>query len=305
MNAKNPKLAKLNLLIEKHTPNEGPGIFHRKLIGVTRESRLHKKEPQIYPSGIVVVGQGGKSCYVGDQAFNYAAGGVLVTMLPIPVETEVTQASADKPFLAAAVGIDFARLADVLLKIEQADPDAFQPIQANPSSIFSTTAKDKLIDAFIRLLEALEDTRDTEVLSDAIIDEIYYRILVDERNGELRYLLQQRGEIQRVSKAVEHIHNNLDQTVSVEELAGLVHMSRSAFFDKFKDVMHASPLQYAKSVKLHQAQVLIQQGKKANEAAFLVGYNSTAQFSREYKRFFGFVPSETQHLTSVGNEIRH
>jgi AraC-like DNA-binding protein len=76
-------------------------------------------------------------------------------------------------------------------------------------------------------------------------------------------------------------------------LAELVHMSRSAFFDNFKDVMHASPLQYAKAVKLHKAQVLIQQGTKANEAAYLVGYNSPAQFSREYKRHFGFVPSAT------------
>jgi AraC-like DNA-binding protein len=70
-------------------------------------------------------------------------------------------------------------------------------------------------------------------------------------------------------------------------------MSRSAFFDNFKDVMHISPLQYAKSIKLHRAQTLIQEGKKANEAAYMVGYNSPAQFSREYKRHFGFAPSAT------------
>ena len=191
------------------------------------------------------------------------------------------------------VGVDFGRLSSVLNKIEQVDKSAFRPIQSDSSSIFSTTAKAKLISAFVRLLETIKSERDTKVLGDAIIDEIYYRLLVDERNGELRYLLQQRGEIQRVSLAVEHIHNNLNQPVSVEKLAELVHMSRSAFFDKFKDVMHTSPLQYAKSVKLHHAQGLIQQGKKANEAGYLVGYNNPAQFSREYKRHFGFVPSET------------
>ena len=289
----NPNLAKLNLLIEKHVPNDGHEFIHREFVAVSRESRLHKKEPQIFPPAIIIVGQGSKSCYVGDQALDYGAGRILVTMLPIPVEVVVTEASEEKPLLAAGVGIDFGRLANVLMKIEYADQNAFQPILANATSIFSTTAKEKLLDAFIRLLEACQDTRDAEVLADAIIDEIYYRILMDERNGELRYLLQQRGEIQRVSKAVEHIHNNLDQPVSVEELARLVHMSRSAFFDKFKDVMHTSPLQYAKSVKLHRAQVLIQEGKKANEAAYLVGYNSPAQFSREYKRHFGFVPSAT------------
>jgi len=110
---------------------------------------------------------------------------------------------------------------------------------------------------------------------------------------ELRYLLQQRGEIQRISKAVGYIHQNLDKPVSVEGLAEMVHMGQTSFYENFKKVMHVSPLQYAKSVKLHRAQTLIQEGKKANEAGYLVGYNSPAQFSREYKRHFGFAPSAT------------
>ena len=293
MNRNFQKLERLNNQIGNVVEKRGMGIIFRNIVGISIESQPHKKEPQIYPSAIVLLGQGNKSCYVGDQAFHYGAGDILVTMLPIPVETVVTEASADKPLLAVAVGIDFARLANVLMKIENADHNAFQPIQANSSSIFSTTAKDKLLDAFIRLLEALDENLDAEVLSDAIIDEIYYRILIDERNGELRYLLQQRGEIQRISKAVEHIHRHIDQPVSVEKLAELVHMSRSAFFDNFRDVMHVSPLQYAKSIKLHKAKTLIQEGKKANEAGYLVGYNSPAQFSREYKRHFGFAPSAT------------
>jgi AraC-like DNA-binding protein len=293
MKPENENLGKLNALIDKHAPDEGIQITSLGNVGVSRESTPYRREPHYYGPLIIVVGQGSKKCYVGDQVFDYGAGKVLVMMLPIPIEVEITEASPEEPLLSAAVGIDFARLANVLMKIENADQNAFQPIQANPSSIFSTTLKEPLLDAFIRLLETLENPRDASVLSDAIIDEIYYRILVDERNGELRYLLQLRGEIQRISRAVEHIHQNLDQPVSVEGLAELVHMSRSAFFDKFKDVMHVSPLQYAKSVKLHTAQTLIQEGKKANEAGYLVGYNSPAQFSREYKRHFGFVPSAT------------
>jgi AraC-like DNA-binding protein len=57
--------------------------------------------------------------------------------------------------------------------------------------------------------------------------------------------------------------------------------------------MHMPPLRYAKLIKLNQAQTLIREGKNASEAGYLVGYNSPAQFSREYKRYFGFVPSAT------------
>ena len=40
-------------------------------------------------------------------------------------------------------------------------------------------------------------------------------------------------------------------------------------------------------------QKLIKEGKRVGEASYLVGYNNLAQFSREYKRQFGFAPSAT------------
>ena len=92
---------------------------------------------------------------------------------------------------------------------------------------------------------------------------------------------------------MDYIHSNLDQHVSVEKLAEVVYMSRTAFYSNFREVLQVSPLQYAKSVKLHEAQIMIKEGRKVNEASFTVGYNNLAQFSREYKRQFEFVPSAT------------
>lgn len=57
--------------------------------------------------------------------------------------------------------------------------------------------------------------------------------------------------------------------------------------------MKVSPLQYAKSVKLLEAQKLLKEGKRVGEASDLVGYNKLAQFSREYKRYFGILRSAT------------
>ncbi|MBV7334115.1 helix-turn-helix domain-containing protein [Chloroflexi bacterium TSY] len=70
-------------------------------------------------------------------------------------------------------------------------------------------------------------------------------------------------------------------------------MSRTAFYLNFKEVMKVSPLQYAKSVKLLEAQKLLKEGKRVGEASDLVGYNKLAQFSREYKRYFGILRSAT------------
>ncbi|UCC50600.1 MAG: helix-turn-helix domain-containing protein [Anaerolineaceae bacterium] len=70
-------------------------------------------------------------------------------------------------------------------------------------------------------------------------------------------------------------------------------MGQTTFYQNFRSVMHVSPLHYAKSVRLHKAQILILGRKNANEADLMVGYNSPAQFSREYKRHFGYSPSAT------------
>ena len=79
----------------------------------------------------------------------------------------------------------------------------------------------------------------------------------------------------------------------MDKLAELANMSSSGFRKTFRKVMHMPPLQYAKSIKLNHAQTLIREGKNTSEAGYMVGYNSPAQFSREYKRHFGYAPSAT------------
>ena len=68
--------------------------------------------------------------------------------------------------------------------------------------------------------------------------------------------------VKRIARAVHHIHEHLNEPVAVDHLAELVHMSRTAFFSTFRDVMGSSPLQYAKNVKLLEAQRLIHEGHR-------------------------------------------
>lgn len=293
MNEQTNKLSKFVSLLEKHAPEDG--IFPSAIenVGTFRMSNPHTKSPENYPPIILFVGQGSKYCYVGDQTYDYSAGNLLVMFLPMPVATEIVEASPEKPFIAGGIQIDLGRLADVLLRIERSDRTFSEPGASNPSGIFSMPLNDDLLDAAIRLFETLSNPRDAAVLGEMVIDEIYYRILCDERGGDLRTLLHKRGEIQRISRAVEYLHENMDKPVSVSYLADMVHMSKTSFYENFKAVMHISPLQYAKAIKLHKAQTLLQEGKNASEAGHMVGYNSPAQFSREYKRHFGYAPSFT------------
>lgn len=68
-------------------------------------------------------------------------------------------------------------------------------------------------------------------------------------------------------------------------------MSAPSFYSHFKAVTCASPMQYLKSTRLHQARLLmVREGMTAAAACHAAGYESNSQFNREFKRLFGLTP---------------
>jgi len=291
MNYQEEKLIEFKQLLEQHALQEG---LHDTILDnllTVRASCPLRKSPSVYEPAIIIVGQGKKCCYLDNQIYDYSVGNFLTIFLPMPIEFEITEASPAAPFLAACVRIDLGRIANLLLKMDKMHPAPLALESKNSSGIFTAPLNDDILDPVIRLLKCLRSPRDAAILGETIVDEIYYRVLGSEKGEEIKSLLLHKGEIQRISKAVEYIHQHLNEVISVEKLASLANMSSSGFYKVFKDVMHTSPIQYTKALKLFKAQTLIQEGRNVNEAGYLMGYNSPAQFSREYKRYFGFNPS--------------
>jgi transcriptional regulator GlxA family with amidase domain len=73
-------------------------------------------------------------------------------------------------------------------------------------------------------------------------------------------------------------------------------MSKSSFHAHFKAVIGQSPGQYQKEVRLLEARRLILESSDAiSSVAFEVGYESPAQFSRDYARKFGHPPRQERN----------
>ena len=254
------------------------------------------KQKAVYQPAMFILVQGKKIGYAGGETFDISVGRYISLFLPIAWEVEVLEASEEAPLIMVGIKIDLSRIANILMKIDRANttPQSSPDNKAAPSGIYSKPLTDPIIDTLNRILNTINNPVEREVLGDALLDELYFRLICNDESGALQHLLHHRGQIPQISKAVTHIHQNLNEVVSVNSLANMVNMSPSGFRKAFRDVMHMPPLQYAKSIKLDRAQTFIQSGKNASEAGYLVGYNSPAQFSREYKRHFGFTPSETR-----------
>ena len=92
---------------------------------------------------------------------------------------------------------------------------------------------------------------------------------------------------------MKSIHSRYATKLDVEQLAQQVHMSTSAFHKAFKEVTSDSPIQYLKKIRLNKARdFIVNEGMKAYVVAGKVGYESTSQFSREFKRYFGQSPAD-------------
>ncbi len=253
--------------------------------------RSNKSIPRIlvvYEPSIVIVAQGCKVCYLGDEAYTYNPLNYLVLSVPLPIECE-TFASPEEPFLGVTISVDVNALSELLLEMD----DSSASSSSVPRGIYSTPLTDELISSTIRLLECLNNPLDGRILGPAIVKEIIYRVLRGEQGGALRALAARNSRFSHIAKVLKIIHSQYDTKFDIETLANDANMSAPSFHKHFKAVTASSPLQYLKSIRLHNARILmVQDGINASTAATKVGYESASQFNREFKRYFGSSPAE-------------
>ena len=96
----------------------------------------------------------------------------------------------------------------------------------------------------------------------------------------------------KIKKALKLIHSSYNAAMNVDSLAALVNMSLSSFCRAFNDVTTSSPIKSTNKIRLNKAgDLLLEQRVRVCEAAIDVGYESAAQFSSEFKCYFGNSPS--------------
>jgi AraC-like DNA-binding protein len=95
-----------------------------------------------------------------------------------------------------------------------------------------------------------------------------------------------------VGKALALIHARLNHPWTAEALAGEVAMSRSAFNDRFTQMIGVPPKRYLLQWRLKVAQEKLRDGAlSVAQVAHEVGYEAEEAFNRAFKREFGLPPS--------------
>ena len=101
------------------------------------------------------------------------------------------------------------------------------------------------------------------------------------------------GREPRLDGVLSYLHEHYAESVSIETLASMACVSDSAFHRMFRRHMQATPLAYVARLRIGRACALLIEGKlKISAIADVVGYESLAQFNKEFRKQKGMTPRE-------------
>ncbi|HEX5337863.1 MAG TPA: AraC family transcriptional regulator [Gallionella sp.] len=263
------------------TPIPGLGLYRR-------ENPAPPTICMVEPSVVLVV-QGVKQMLVGGEAYPYNIDHFLVTSLDLPANSEVIEASPERPCLGLVLKLDLRIMSELIA--QGGLPFPTERSDDKGACIGIGTVTPALLEPFKRLLDLLEEPNAIPVLAPLIAREIHYRLLMSDQAARLWQIASIGSQSHRVAKAIDWLKMNYTATLRIDELAASVQMSTSSLHHHFRQLTAMSPLQYQKWLRLNEARrLMLNENKDAASAAFGVGYESPSQFSREYTRLFGAPP---------------
>jgi len=269
-------------------PTPMPGLF------VIRRDKPTDATPGMYNPVVCFVLQGEKDVWTGSKVYRYNSTNYLVSCMDIPATAQVVAASPKQPFICLKLELQPSMVYEIL----QETPSAEIQREKAEGGFFVEKVTAELADAFARLMKALENKNDLNVLAPSIIREIHYRLMSSRYGMKIRQLGVAGSKTQRIRKVVERLQKEYAMPLKVAVLAQMANMSPSSFHLHFRQATSMSPLQYQKQIRLQEARRLLSiETLDAASVAFKVGYESPSQFSREYRRLFGQPPMrDIDHL---------
>ncbi len=239
---------------------------------------------------LCIVAQGRKHVRIGACEYFYDPCSYLVLTRGLHFHAEVVEASRAHPFLSLILQLPPDLISEVYDQLNdvKVDPRAL-PNEPVPDA-FVNALDPSLIGAVGRFLLALETPNERQVLAPLHLREIVYHLLQTEQRARLLEHAAREAQAHAVTSAISVMKQEMQQPLTVQELARAVCMSESAFAHLFKATTGVPPLQYLKQLRMEHASKLITHGTSVGDAADKVGYSSASHFTTEFKRYFGDTP---------------
>jgi AraC-like DNA-binding protein len=289
-------------LLDRLAPAVGTNTTAMPEVEVTRATEPRPRAPVVTQPCICIVAQGSKRAYHGGEVYSYDPYHYLVLSVPLPIEGQIVEASPDKPYLALRLAVDPLMLGELLF--DMGEGGAGEVNRRARRGIFVSRLDERLLGSVVRLLRALDHPLDPIILGRELLRETLYHVLTGEQGDLLRAVAVANSRAHRLAGVLRYLQAHYEEPLDVGTLAREAAMSPTTLHHQFRAMTATSPVQYLKTIRLHQAlRLMLHDGFGAAEAAYRVGYGSPSQFSREFKRLFGASPRREVERLAAEREI--
>ena len=176
-----------------------PGSHPTAIPGFHFIRRVSTNELRVfYKPFIGLTVQGFKRTIVGKDEYSYGEYHCFVAGVDMPSESYITIASDEEPFLALSLDLDRSLVAQLAAEIPS--PARMEPGAGKSVAVMEADAK--VMAAFLRLAELLDEPEEIPIMAPMLIREIHYRLLLGPQGAWLRTICSLGTASNQVAQAV-------------------------------------------------------------------------------------------------------
>lgn len=201
---------------------------------------------------------------------------------------------------AIVMSIPELKLIDHIKNISNEDPDEvlnsqwFIPSQQHNVNLLRNSAI-SLLNMALQPIISPRQSSDIASLTDTVVEQIALNLASAPNNREPH--LSHRHQSQIIKKVVDYCMNRVEKPIRIGELCRELNFIERTLLHAFQQRLNLTPSQYLKALKLNRIYKKLRKPDQTEiqikEIALANVFFHMGQFSQDYKRLFGELPSDT------------
>lgn len=97
---------------------------------------------------------------------------------------------------------------------------------------------------------------------------------------------------EEIRRTIDFMTENYMEPLTIEQMAGIAHLSKSYFMQRFREFAGMGALEYLNKLRIQKVCTLICNGRSVSDAALSCGFRNLSNFNRQFKMVAGCTPKE-------------
>ncbi len=192
-------------------------------------------------------------------------------------------------------------------KEERCGISCMEPIiNGNREVIVPISKEHKAYEEMQRCIEQIFDcVKENTAIADLHMKSELLRFLwlLEENSCIVTVKNQDERQMESIRETLVFINLNYREAISIEQLAGMAHLSKSYFMYRFKKMVGVSAMEYIIQLRIKLACEMLRNSPAPSlEIAFACGFQNLSNFNRQFKKYVGYTPKQYRGMVTVKPE---